>query len=76
MDIDTPPNSEISLQTVLDAVNCQGQKIEAKVGVKISEKICLGVTLFFDLFLRIALFSVLMILDSSSESLTIGFVSY
>ena len=39
MDIDTPPNPEISLQTVLDAVNRQGQKIEAKVGVKISEKI-------------------------------------
>ena len=39
MDIDTPPNSEISLQTVLDAVNSQGQELEAKVDVKISEKI-------------------------------------
>jgi hypothetical protein len=39
MDIDTPPNPEISLQTVLDAVNRPGQEIEAKVDVKISEKI-------------------------------------
>jgi len=37
MDIDTPPNPEISFQTVLDAVNRQSQAIEAKV--KISEKI-------------------------------------
>jgi hypothetical protein len=36
MDIDTPPNPEISLQTALDAVNRQGQEIEAKVDVKIS----------------------------------------
>jgi hypothetical protein len=36
MDIDTPPNPEISLQTVLDAVNRHGQEIEAKVDVKIS----------------------------------------
>jgi hypothetical protein len=28
MDIDTPPNPEISLQTVLDTVNRQGQEIE------------------------------------------------
>ena len=39
MDIDTPPNPEISLQTVLDAVNRQSQEIEAKVDAKISEKI-------------------------------------
>ena len=39
MDIDTPSNPEISLQTVLNAVNRQGQEIEAKVDVKISEKI-------------------------------------
>jgi YbbR domain-containing protein len=39
MDIDTPPNPEISLQTVLDTVNRQGQEIEAKVDVTISEKI-------------------------------------
>ena len=32
MDIDTPPNPEISFQTVLDAVNRQSQEIEAKVG--------------------------------------------
>jgi hypothetical protein len=29
MDIDTPPNPEISFQTVLDAVNRQSQEIEA-----------------------------------------------
>ena len=39
MDIDTPPNPEISLQTFLDTVNRQGQEIEVKVDVKISEKI-------------------------------------
>jgi hypothetical protein len=32
MYIDTPPNPEISFQTVLDAVNRQSQEIEAKVG--------------------------------------------
>jgi hypothetical protein len=31
-DIDTPPNPEISFQTLLDAVNRQSQEIEAKVG--------------------------------------------
>jgi hypothetical protein len=36
MDIDTPPNPEISFQTVLDAVNCQKSRIEAKVDAKIS----------------------------------------
>ena len=36
MDIDTPPNPEISFQTVLDAVNRQSQEIEAKVDGKIS----------------------------------------
>jgi hypothetical protein len=36
MDIDTPPNPEISFQTVLDAVNHQSQEIEAKVDAKIS----------------------------------------
>ena len=39
MDIDTPPNPEISLQTFLDTVNRQGQEIEVKVDVKRSEKI-------------------------------------
>jgi hypothetical protein len=36
MDIDTPPNPEISFQTVLDAVKHQSQEIEAKVDAKIS----------------------------------------
>jgi hypothetical protein len=36
MDIDTPPNSEISFQTFLDAVNRQSQEIEAKGDGKIS----------------------------------------
>ena len=36
MDIDTPPNPEISFHTVLDAVNRQSKKIEAKVDAKIS----------------------------------------
>jgi hypothetical protein len=36
MDIDTPPNLEITFQTVLDAVNHQSQEIEAKVDAKIS----------------------------------------
>jgi hypothetical protein len=36
MDIDTPPNPEITFQTVLDAVNRQSQEIEAKIDVKIS----------------------------------------
>ena len=36
MDIDTPPNPEISFQTVLDAVNRQSQEIEAKGDGKIS----------------------------------------
>jgi hypothetical protein len=36
MDIDTPPNAEISFQTVLDAVNRKSQEIEAKVDANIS----------------------------------------
>jgi hypothetical protein len=36
MDIDTPPNPEISFQTVLDAVNRQSQEIEVKGDAKIS----------------------------------------
>jgi hypothetical protein len=36
MDIDTPPNPEISFQTVLDAVSHQSEEIEAKVDAKIS----------------------------------------
>jgi hypothetical protein len=36
MDIDTPPNPEISFHAVLDAVNRQSQEIEAKVDAKIS----------------------------------------
>jgi hypothetical protein len=36
MDIDTPPNPEISFQTVLDAVNRQSQELEAKGDGKIS----------------------------------------
>jgi hypothetical protein len=36
MDIDTPPNPKISFQTVLDAINPQSQKIEAKVDARIS----------------------------------------
>jgi hypothetical protein len=36
MDIDTPPNPEISFHTVLDAVNRQSQETEAKVDAKIS----------------------------------------
>jgi hypothetical protein len=36
MDINTPPNPEISFQRVLDAVNRQGQEIEAKVDAQIS----------------------------------------
>ena len=36
MDIDIPPNPEISFQTVLDAVNRQSQEIEAKVDAQIS----------------------------------------
>jgi hypothetical protein len=35
MDIDTPPNPEISFQTVLDAENRQSQEIEAKGDGKI-----------------------------------------
>jgi hypothetical protein len=34
--MDTPPNPEISFQTVLDALHYQSQEIEAKVGAKIS----------------------------------------
>jgi hypothetical protein len=36
MDINTPPNPEISFQTALDAVNRQSQEIETKVDGKIS----------------------------------------
>jgi hypothetical protein len=39
LDIDTPPNPEISFQTVLDAVNRQSQEIEVKGDAKISQKI-------------------------------------
>ena len=37
MDIDTPPNQEISFQTVLDAVNRPTQEIEANVDAKQNE---------------------------------------
>ena len=36
MDIDAPPNPEISFQTVLDTVSSQSQEIEANVDPKIS----------------------------------------
>ena len=39
MDIDVPPNPEISFQTVFGAVKRQNQEMEAKVDAKISEKI-------------------------------------
>ena len=38
MDSDNPSGEEISLQTVLNAVKCQSQNIEAIVDAKITEK--------------------------------------
>jgi hypothetical protein len=74
------PADDVSLKTVLDAVNRQSKNTEAIFEAKVSAKIGVlrdeihGTTQFMKFL--IARFSALIIFDSSSESLAIGFASY